>query len=205
MRNQARQRVNIILTIIENRCTLLGGERWALQNPLTHIAFVGGVDAIFAEVLQGSGESEKALVAVRTLRGAVVHAVAKLNVGIERARRLPPAEVDVAAKLGADHIADEERVRVEPIGRKPAELVLPQTHELAGAHFEGDEAERRDRVTLSAAVSQTRSGIIFEIDAPNFPERQRAPLTDRRRHRHRPPLASACRRAPCRWGAICRG
>ena len=92
VRNQARQGVNVILAIIENRCALLGGERWALQDPLTHIAFVGGVDAIFAEVLQGSGESEKALVAVRTLRGAVVHAVAKLNVGIERARRLPPAE-----------------------------------------------------------------------------------------------------------------
>ena len=134
---------------------------------------VRGVDAVFAEIAQRAGEARRSPCRGPPLfSGAVVHVVAKFNVGIERARRLPPAERDVAAEFGADHVADEQRVGVEPIGRKRAELVLPLADESAGSHFKRDEAERRCLIALSAAVRETRSGIEFGVDAPDFPERQ---------------------------------
>jgi hypothetical protein len=58
---------------------------------------MGGVDPVLEEILQGAGEREESLVAVLSLGGAVVHAVAEFDVRIQRPSRLSPAEGDVAA------------------------------------------------------------------------------------------------------------
>ena len=67
----------------------------------------------------------------------------KLDVRVERARRLPPAQRDVKAKLRRECVADEKRVAVEAVRRERAELVLPLADNSAGPHFDCNEAERR--------------------------------------------------------------
>src|SRR5262245_22339677 len=98
------------------------------------------------EITERAVEAEKSFFALGSLGGAVVHVIAKLDVGIERAGRPAPAECNVRSELGADHVAHDQRAGVEPIRWERAELVLPQPHDPPGPHFQRDKAERRWRV-----------------------------------------------------------
>ena len=73
-------------------------------------------------------------------------------------------------------IAYDQRVGVEPVRRERAELVLPQANDPTRPHLVRNDAERGDRVPVSAAVGFARSGIVFRVDNPDFPEGQSCQL-----------------------------
>jgi hypothetical protein len=152
MRNEACKCVHVPLAILEDIAALSCGERRALYDPIAHVRLMRGVDPVLTEVLQRAGEAVEALFAVAALDGAVVHVVAKLDIGIERASWLSPTLCDVAAELGADGVADDQRVSIEPVRRERAELVLPQANDPARSHLECNEAERCCFVARPAAV-----------------------------------------------------
>jgi hypothetical protein len=58
----------------------------------------------------------------------------------------------VETKICGEHVTDKKRIAVEAIRRERAELILPAVHDPARSHFECNEAERCDLITLSAAV-----------------------------------------------------
>jgi hypothetical protein len=74
--------VNVIFAIVHDVSLFLRGERWTLHDPIAHVGLVCGVDSVFAEVLQGTGERIEALLAISALDGTVVRVVAKLDVRI---------------------------------------------------------------------------------------------------------------------------
>ena len=96
----------------------------------------------------------------------------KLDIGVERARRLAPAQRGVKAELGGEHVADDQRVVVEPVRRERAELILPQPDQPARSHLQCDEAKRRDGIARYATIGETWAGIEFGIDDPDLAERQ---------------------------------
>ena len=96
-----------------------------MQDTFPHIALVSDVNFIFEEVPQRPADRIEALLAVAALDRAVINGVPKLNVGIERARRLAPAFRGVKAKLGGQHVAGNQRFIVEPVWRERPKLVLP--------------------------------------------------------------------------------
>jgi hypothetical protein len=104
---------------------------------------VCGVDPVLAEISQRAVETIKAFLAVAALDAPVVDVVAELDVRIESASRLWPAERDVAAEFCASHVAHEQHASVEPVRRKRAEVVAPLTNDPARSHFKRNEAERR--------------------------------------------------------------
>ena len=73
-----------------------------MDNPVAHLVFVRGVDAVFAEILKRTVEAIKAFLALAALNGSVVHEVAEFDVRIERTRRLPPSERNVATEICAE-------------------------------------------------------------------------------------------------------
>ena len=154
-----------------SRCSC-SAERRALQDAFAHIALASDVDLVFEEIPQRAADRIKALLAVAALDCAVVDVVPKLNIGIERTRRLAPALASVKAKLGGEHVADDQRFAVETVWRERAELVLPQPDQPARSHLQRDETKWRDGIALYTPIGQARAGIEFGIDDPDFPERQ---------------------------------
>ena len=126
VRQQPRERAHIVLAIVQDVALFLSAEGRALQNTFPHIVLVSDVDLILEEVSQRAADRIEALLAVAALDRAVIHVVPELDVGVERARRLAPALRGVKAELGGEHVADDQRVVVEPVRREWAELVLPQ-------------------------------------------------------------------------------
>src|SRR5262249_52339491 len=106
-------------------------EWWALYDPIAHVGLVRSVDPVLAKILQRAVKAVETLIAIPTLNGAVVHVVAELDVWVESAGRLSPSQRDVAAELGADVVANDQRVSVEAIWREGTELVLPQANDSA--------------------------------------------------------------------------
>jgi hypothetical protein len=51
--------------------------------------------------------------------------VAKFNIDVDRPRRLPPAERSVKTEFSGRHIAEDQGLGVEAVGRERAELILP--------------------------------------------------------------------------------
>ena len=166
-----------------SRCSC-GAERRALQDPLPHVRLAHQVDLVLEEIAQRAADRVETLLAVAALDRAVVDVVAKFDIGIERAGRLAPSLGDVNAELGGQHVADDQRVGVETVGWEWAELVLPQPHQAARAELQRHQAQRRDGVTLHAAIGCARPGIELRVEAPDLTERQVAPVIDRRRRRH---------------------
>jgi hypothetical protein len=123
--DQARECACIFLAVVQNLRAFVGAEWRALQDTIAHLALVRGVDAVFAKILQRSVEAEESLLAICSLGGAVVHVMTKLDVRIEGAGRPAPTERNVRSKLGADHVAHDQGIGVEPVRRERAELVLP--------------------------------------------------------------------------------
>src|SRR5262249_56823915 len=98
------------------------------KNTLAHILLVRDVELILAKVAQRAGERIEAFIAIDGFDRAVVGVMTKLNIGIERARRLAPAKRDVGTEFSADHIADDQGIGVDAVRRKPPKILLPQTN-----------------------------------------------------------------------------
>jgi hypothetical protein len=141
------------------------------HDPVAHVGLVRSINPVLAEVTQRAAETIEAFLAVAALKCPIIHVVAEFHIRIERARRLTPAKRYVAAEIGTQHVADEQRVGIETIRRERAEFILPLADDAAGSQFERDEAEGCHLITLSAAVRKTSSGIVFVINNPCFPER----------------------------------
>ena len=126
VRQQARERAHVVFAIVKDVAPFLSVERRPLQDALAHVVLAGDVDLILEEVPQRAADRVKTLLAVAALDRAVVHVVPELDVGIECARRLAPANRGVKAELGGEHVADDQRVVVETVRRERAKLILPQ-------------------------------------------------------------------------------
>src|SRR5262245_55481514 len=162
MRDEARQAAyRVVLTIFQDGVALCAGKRRTLQDTIPHVALVGDVEFVFAEIAQRAGKRVKAFVAILGFGCAVVHVVAKFHVSIERTCGLAPTACNMAAEFGGEHIADEQRVRVKAVGWERAKLILPQPNDAARSHLISNEAERRYRVAVSASVGLTGSGIVL--------------------------------------------
>src|SRR6266536_5492810 len=176
VRNQTGERGDVILAVAQNVFTFLPRKRWALDDAIPHLFLVGSVDRIDAEVPQRPVETVKPFRAISGLDAGVVGKVAEFDIRIEAARRLPPTQRKVSAELGAQHIPDNKGVSVQWVGRERTEIALPLTDNLVRSHFPGNQAKRRTRVALPAAIRETRAGIEFAIHDPDRAERQLAPI-----------------------------
>ena len=90
MRKQPSQGVNVVLAIVEDVALLLLAERRALQDTIPHFLLAGDIDLVFEEVAQRTTDRIEAFPTFAAHDRAVVNAVPKLNIGVERACRLGP-------------------------------------------------------------------------------------------------------------------
>jgi len=78
--------------------------------------------------------------------------VPKLDIGVERASRLAPTFRNVKAKLGGEHIADDQHIGIETISREQTQFILPEPNKTVRTHLQRNKTKRRESVTLNAAI-----------------------------------------------------
>ena len=197
MRHQTRERAHVVLAVVQNVPLLLMGERRPLEDAIAHVLLVGDVDLVLTEIAKRTADAEETLFALAALDRAVVHVVAKFDVGIQRASGLAPTLRDVKAEFGGAEEAYDQRIGVEPIRRERAELVLPQANNRPDRI---SYATRQNGVIASPSLPPLAlpwSGIVLGVDHPDFPERQVPPIMTDRHRRHstisaaRPPIGRA--------------
>ena len=104
-------------------------------------------------------------------------------------------------------VRDKQRIVVEPVRWERAELIRTNTDGSTRAHFQRNEAVRRNQIAVPASVGQALSRIELSVYAPNFRKGKLGPVVKSRWHRARPAVASPPwhRSIRGRSDAICRG
>src|SRR5262249_26696812 len=118
MRDKAGERANVVFAITQDVPLLLGAKRRPPQSTVAHLVLANHVNLVFEKIAQCVTNAEKPFIAIAAFDGAVVHVMAKLKIGVERAGRFAPAFRNMKAKLGSKHVANDQCVTVETVRRR---------------------------------------------------------------------------------------
>jgi len=152
MWKKPRERANIILAVGYDVSLFLCAEWWPFEDAIAHFLLAHDVNFVFEKIAQRPANAKKPFFAISALDGAVVHVMSKLKVRVERAGRLAPIARNMKAELGRQHVANDQSIAVEAVGRKPPEFILPEADKSARAHLQRHQAERRHGVAVDGAV-----------------------------------------------------